>query len=238
MAESANETNGFRIVSQAFDSWNVQFRIDVAELLDQQGLLHHLRRIKQQIAQMHAFPELCMLFDGIVRKTRTDDFVDVVVRIRKVLFEKGNPRVTFKEAIAEDSTPYSNMTALLDILYLDQFEKPIMLDRVVATLREAEIPADLIDNGIVARKVQEVLESQIPIKAIQVASGVSPDVGTDAIMEFYFQAVAEPGKTDEYYSSRRVNRGDILCQKLPPTVGQNAGDERRRVSARSQPTLA
>ena len=46
----------FKIVSQAFDSWNVQFRIEVAELLDQQGLLRHLRAIKHQIAQAQTIP--------------------------------------------------------------------------------------------------------------------------------------------------------------------------------------
>ncbi len=213
----------FRIVSKAFDSWNVQFRLDVEELLDQRGLLRHLRAIKQRIASMHSLPETSILFDGIVRKTRTDDSVDVIVRIKKAVYEKGRPRVQFREGLASDGTRYAAMSALLDVYYLDQFEKPIMLDRVMQVLHDGSIPEDMIDTGLMVRKVQEVLTNHIPIKGVIVAKGTFPDSGNDAEVEFLFQAFAEPGKTDEYYSSRRVSRGNVVCRKIAATVGRTAG---------------
>ncbi len=120
----------FKVVSQSVDGWNVQFRIDVAELLDQKILLQHLRGIKQKLARMHQLPEICMQFDRILEKTRNEEFVDVVVCIRKVTIEKGNPRVDFKDGIAPDGTRYARMIAQLDLMYLDQFEKPITEERV------------------------------------------------------------------------------------------------------------
>jgi hypothetical protein len=223
MTINSSPDTEFRIISQTFDSWNVQFRIDVAELLDQQGLLRHLRRIKHQIADIQSVPESCLMFDGIIRKTRTEDSVDVVVRIKKIIVEKGNPRVRFKEGIGADESHYSHMTALLDIYYLDQFEKPIMLDRVLQTIRESRVAADLIDNAMLIRKVQEALDKQFPIKNTVIAKGEFPDIGTDAMLDFYFQAMVEAGKTDHYYSSRRVKRGDILCRKTPPQPGKKPG---------------
>lgn len=213
----------FRVVSQAFDSWNVQFRVDVRELLDQKALLRHLRQIKRAIAREHSLPESCMLFDGIVRKTRTADFVDVVVRITKQIFEKGSPRIHFAEAPADDGTPFARMKALLDIFYLDQFERPITLDRVMSAVSEAGIATDSLDAGIISRRLQEVLEHHIPAKNILVARGEFPESGADAEIQFFFQAVAEPGNTDVYYSSRKVSKGDLLCQKTPATVGRKAG---------------
>jgi uncharacterized protein (DUF342 family) len=223
MPEQTAEDVDFRIISQAFDSWNVEFKIDVAELVDQQGLLRHLRLIKQKIAKSHSLTESSMLFDGILRKTRNENYVDVVVRIRKVIFEKGNPRVYFKDGIGVDGTKYSYLSAYLDLFYLDLFEKPIMLDRVMQTIFEASVADDLLDKGVIARKIQETTEKQIPIKNILIAKGTFPDIGKDAEIEFFFQAIAEPGKTDHYYSSRRVSRGDMLCRKIQATVVANPG---------------
>jgi uncharacterized protein (DUF342 family) len=56
-----------------------------------------------------------------------------------------------------------------------------------------------------------------------VAEGRFPAVGRNAEMEFYFQALAELGNTNVYYSSRRVRVGDPLCRKTPATVGETEG---------------
>lgn len=213
----------FRIVSQAFDSWNVQFRIDVAELLDQESLLTHLRSIKSELGEKFTVPENHMIFDGILRKVRTDEYVDVVVRIKQRAFEKGNPEVNFQDGVAEDGTSFSKMKALLNIYYLDAFDKPIMLDRVSSAIRDASVAEHIVDKSLVSAKLQEVLEKQKPVKDIQIAQGVFSDIGNDASVEFFFQAMAEPGKTDEYFSSRRVKPGDILCKLTPATYGEKSG---------------
>ena len=213
----------FKIVSQTFDSWNVQFRIDVTELLDQALLLHHLRRIKHELAAESKIPETHMVFDGILKKERTEEYVDVVVRIKRHSFEKGDPNIHFKEGIAQDGTHYSKMCALMDLYYLDAFEKPIMLDRIERAIREANLALELIHQDIITAKLKEVLDTQTPNKDIEIAVGRFSDLGEDAEVEFYFQAVAEYGKTDEYYSSRRVRVGDILCRLTPATIGENKG---------------
>jgi len=212
-----------RIVSRAFDSWNVEFRIDVGELLDQKVLLHHLRGIKQEIAQTQSVPENCLIFDGIVRKTRKANCVDVIVRIKKKIVEKGNPHITFTEAVGPDETHYSHMTALLDIMYLDDFERVVTHDRIMQAIREGRLKPDLVDHDLVVRKLHEVLETQAPCRNVPIAEGHLPEIGSDAEIEFFFQAVVEPNTIDQYCSSRRVHRGDVLCRKTPPTAGKENG---------------
>jgi len=214
---------GVRIRSRAFDSWNVEFRLDVAELLDQQTLLRHLREIKQGIANLHSLPETSLIFDGIVRKERTESHVDVVVRIKKQQYEKGAPAVHFKEGIGADETRYSHMTALIDIFYLDEFERVVTHDRLMQAVRQSRVRADIVDDAVLLRKLEEALATQAPIRNVVIARGQLPEIGSDAEIQFYFQAVAEPGHADQYYSSRRVSRGDLLCRKIPPTAGQRDG---------------
>lgn len=214
---------GVRIRSRAFDSWNVEFRLDVAELLDQQTLLRHLREIKQGIAKLHSLPENSLIFDGIVRKERTESHVDVVVRIRKQQYEKGAPVVHFKDGVGADETRYSHMTALMDIFYLDEFERVVTHDRLMQAVRLSHIKLDIVDDATLMRKLEEVLATQTPVRNVVIARGRLPEIGSDAEIQFYFQAVTEPGQADQYYSSRRVSRGDLLCRKIPPTPGQRDG---------------
>ncbi|MBU1936826.1 FapA family protein [bacterium] len=221
--ENVLEKQGFRIVSQAFDSWNVQFRISAGELVDQPALLKHLRRIKKAVSQRYSVPESSLFFDGILKRTQDGDAVEVVVRIRKQLYEKGNPEIHFKDGIAADKSKYTHMTALLDIMYLDEFEKIITIDRVNRAIQKASILPKFLDKEIISRKVQEVLKKKIAIKRIPIAKGKFPDIGQDAELEFFFQAMVTADNTDEYYSSRKVSLGDFLCRKKPATVGKEDG---------------
>jgi uncharacterized protein (DUF342 family) len=211
------------ILSRAFDSWVVEFRIAVSELLDQQQLLHHLRGVKQVIAETQSVSESCLVFDGILRKSREDEWVDVVVRIKKRIVESGAPRVTFRDERSVTGTTYSHMHALLDICYLDEFEQVVTLERIQRAIRDAGIAPDLVDHAMVAQKLAEVIDSQIPARAVPVAAGRLPDIGRDAEIQFYFQATADSQDLDLLYSSRRVTRGDLLCHKNPPSEGQHAG---------------
>lgn len=213
----------FQVISQAFGSWNVKFRIEAAELLNKEALLYHLRRIKNGLAKRYTVDEGLLIFNGILRKDRSKEFVDVVVRITQQEIEKGNPHVHFKDATAPEGTRYANMTALLDIFYLDQFEKPIMLDRVVDIVRKSRVADSMVDWDLISTKLKEVLELKSAKKDIVIAQGTFPAAGTDAKVDFYFPAVVEPGNTDIYYSSRRVSKGDVLCRAYPAMSGEAPG---------------
>lgn len=220
---SALPTAGVKIVSRAFDSWTVEFQVSMVELLDEQSLLRHLRNVKQAIAQMHSLSENCLMFDGIVRKARQGDTVDVMVRVKKKSLEKGNPRITFADAAGPDETSYSHMAAFLDMMYLDSFERVITYERILQCVREARIKPELLDTDMIICTLKQVLQSQLPCRKIPIAKGFLPTNGSDAEVEFFFQAIAEPNSVDHYVSSRRVRRGDLLCRRIERRPGDRPG---------------
>ncbi|MBL0062976.1 MAG: DUF342 domain-containing protein [bacterium] len=224
MAEKLQSALGrIQILSQAFDSWIVEFRIELNELLDNERLLHHLRGVKQVISSSQSIPENSLLFDGIVRKVNDGEWVDVVVRIKKRVFVSGAPRVTLLEKMDSNGATYSNVIAVLDLFYLDEFENAITLDRVMRAIRGANIAGHLVDNDILSGKIAEVLATQMPIKGIPIAQGKLPASGKDATLAFYFQAYANSSDVDTLYSSRRVRKGDILCRKSIALEGERDG---------------
>lgn len=215
--------DGMRIVSRAFDSWNVEFRIGLDELLDSKSLVHHLRRVKAEVAAQHSIPDSCLEFDGIIQKARHNDFVKVRVRVKKKPIAKGNPKITFADAIDAGHDTYSHLAANLDIFYLDEFERLITHDRIMQSLREARVKTELIDMELLNRRLEDVLSTQIPSMNIPIAAGTLPEAGRDAEVEFFFQAVAEANGGGCLFSSRRVNCGDLLCRKIPAAAGLRAG---------------
>ncbi|RQV97801.1 DUF342 domain-containing protein [bacterium] len=216
-------TTDFKIVSTSLDGWDVQFRIDKAELLDQESLLYHLRGIKRDLAEQFGERDTCMVFDGILNKEETDESVDVVVRIKQCSIEKGDPRIYYKDGIAQDGTRFPKMRALMDIFYLDSSENPIRMSRILRAIREANLDPDLIQLEAVTAKLKEVRELQAAVKEIEIALGRFSDVGKDAEVEFLFKTCIDLENIDAYYSSRRVRVGDVLCHLIPATFGRNKG---------------
>lgn len=214
---------GINILSQAFDSWVVEFRIPIGDLLDQKQLLLHLRSVKQEIASTQTTLEESLMFDCILRKTMVDECVDVVVRIKKRAIVKGAPTITLKEETSVAGVQYSNMTAHIDIFFYDEFEQQITHERLRRAIRSAGIVPELLDDDILNQKFLEVCDTQMPCRAIPVARGVLPETGNDAEVIFYFQAVSSSDNIEEMVSSRRVKKGDLLCRKVPPTLGATEG---------------
>jgi uncharacterized protein (DUF342 family) len=221
---NSQQPTDVRIVSRAFDSWNVEFKIDVTVLLDQTALVAYLRSVKKLIAETQSIPQNCLMFDGIVRKTRTDQNVDVVVRIKRKNIEKGNPFVKLECETSTDGTEYANMRALLNLSYFDDFDCVITHDRIMQCVREAHIKRELVDTKSVLNVLEQVLQTQSPQKGILIAQGKVPDCGSNAEVEFYIQTFVKPANVDQYYSTRRVQSGDLLCHKLPATSGCFSGE--------------
>jgi uncharacterized protein (DUF342 family) len=206
-----------RILSRTFDSWVVEFRVHVEELLDQSRLLHHLREVKQYLASTQSVPECCLAFDGIIRKMSEGETVDVVVRIRKMNIESGAPLVYTTDEVVGADLKYSDMHALLSIFYLDEFEQIVSHDRVMRAIRSAGISMDLVDADFVTAKVAESVTTQSTLKNIPIAHGRLPGIGTDSEIEFYINAIHDTTDVDLLYSTRRIRKGDRICRKTPPS---------------------
>jgi uncharacterized protein (DUF342 family) len=223
MIMTVTQKSIFKIVSQSFESWNVQFRIPKAELQDQESLLYHLRGIKYDLAAQFDLPETCMIFDCILERQELDDSVDIVVRIKRNRLEKGDPKIHLKDGIAQDGTRYSKMRALMDLHYWDDFEKQITMERIRRAIQDVEVDLKLLQQDLIVDKLKEVLHSQTTAKDIEIAVGRFPEIGQDAEIEFCFQACTDLSRMNEYLSARRVHAGDVLCRLIPATTGAKQG---------------
>jgi uncharacterized protein (DUF342 family) len=213
----------FRILSGAYDSWTVEFRIPEEELLDQQLLLKHLRSVKRHISETQTVSEHCLLFDGIVRKTNQDRDVDVVVRITKLTIPSGAPQITFTDEVVCADARYTNMHAFLGAFYIDEFGDILSRERVLRAIRAAGVADDLLDYTQIDSTVREILDSQHEARNVPIAHGKLPGNSKDAEIEFFFQAVGDAKDVDLLYSTRRARKGDLICRKIPPVNSTRTG---------------
>ncbi|MCB1058988.1 MAG: DUF342 domain-containing protein [Calditrichaeota bacterium] len=222
MSETSN-IDKFQILTDAYDSWTVEFRIPEEELLNQKLLLTHLRSVKKHISETQTVSEQCLIFDGIVRKTNKDRYVDVVVKIRKLTVPSGAPKVTFKDEEITADLLYSHMHAFLDAYYLDEFGDLLTTERVLRAVRAAGVIDDMLDLALLNTTVKTILDTQAEARDIPIAHGKLPGTGKDAEIEFFFQAVGDSNNLDLLYSTRRAGKGDLLCRKIPPVASKQNG---------------
>ena len=220
---SASNIDKFRILSGADDSWTVAFHLPEDELVNQQLLLTHLRGVKRHISEIQAISEHCLLFDGIVRKTNHDRYVDVVVRVKKLTIPSGAPRVTFTDEEVCADTRYTHMRAFLGAFYIDEFGDVISRERVLQAVRAAGVVDDLLDHTLIDATVREILDSQHEARDVPIAHGKLPGTSKDAEVVFFFQAVGDSKNVDLLYSARRARKGDLLCRKTPPVNSTHTG---------------
>ncbi|MBU1985263.1 FapA family protein [bacterium] len=223
MATETLQISDFTVVSHSYDAWKVRFSIPLEELVDQKKLLFHLRRIKRGIAERFTVPESLLLFDGIDERHERAEYVDVVVRIRREAQKGSRPTVRFKDGIGADQSRYTHMTALLDAHWLDEFDRPVTLDRIMETIQKAGISPELVNQEVISGKITDVLSNQGSVKDLIIAQGRFPDLGQDATLEFYFPMAQEATRPDDYFSMRKVSGRDLLCKKGLPTRGTGEG---------------
>ena len=216
-------TTDFTILANTADSWDVQFRISKTVMLDKESLLNHLRGIKHDIAIEFDTSETRMVFDGILHKEESNEFVDVVVRIKQIDVEKGDPVIHFKEGIALNGVRYPKMRALMDLYCLDAQEQMLTLKRIHKAINEAQLDWKLVQQDTVLGKLKDVLNSYAAIKNVQIAAGHFAEIGKDADIEFLIPVSADLDKLEEYFSSKRVVKGDVLCRLTPAQYGKQRG---------------
>jgi uncharacterized protein (DUF342 family) len=212
-----------KIIGKGRDHWKVLIRLSFAELLDNRKLLTKLSQLKKYISETEEVPLSLLNYEGIIERRQTETEMFVTVRIVRLPIEKGEPTVRFQEKLARDGTPYSDMKAVLDLYPFDSFEQMITFKKVLIAIEQSGIPEDMFNPLLVRQKVRQVTETMLCLKNIPIAVGSLPEIGKDAEVEFFFPAVLSEDNSSEYYSSRRVKTGDIICRKIPPTEGKTPG---------------
>lgn len=212
-----------QIVEKGDDYWELTLHLSIDELLDNRKLLSRLWNLKKHISQEEMIPVEILHYEGIKRRRQIDSLMEITVRLVRKPIKKGEPIIQLLEKIGEDGTLYNDMQAVLTIYPLDSLEQVITLEKVLAAIKQAGVTEDLLDVESLHQKVQQIADTLSPMIDMPIAEGSLPDLGEDAQIEFFFPAQPSEENSQEYYCSRQVKQGDLICRKIPCTSGENPG---------------
>ncbi|MDK9701454.1 MAG: FapA family protein, partial [bacterium] len=75
-----------------------------------------------------------------------------------------------------------------------------------------------------AQQLEKAIADQVSQMAI-VATGIFPESGKNAELEFFVSTLPDPTNIEEFQNSLRVNSGKMICKKNPKTASSNRGTD-------------
>ena len=211
-----------KVLAHTYDDWEVELFIPLDQV-SEEILPFKLKQVKELLSSRYNIPQYALQYQNIIQKEIIDEGVITHLRIKRISLEKGKPKFSFQSGISPSGVLYSDIACYADLFLLDEFERILTADRVIMLLKSEGVPEDFIEKETLNRAIQELQETSKPILGVRIAQGIFPDSGQDAEIEFYFHAQPSLENADEYISSRKVKRNDLLCAKTPPTEGKSAG---------------
>lgn len=211
-----------KIISHKGNRWNIEISITFDEI-SQEELPKKLKSIKEYIAGKYNVNPYSLKYQQLVEREITDKGVLAHLVIERVMLEKGRPRFYFQAGISPSGMPYNDMVCYADLYLLDEFEKELTEERVISLLKREGVKNDFIDRQAISDTIKSLKEKGHPLDGVKLCKGRFPDSGTDAVVEFYFHAVPDKEHIGDYISSRKVEKGDILCSKIEPKAGREPG---------------
>ena len=212
-----------QIVEKGDDYWELTIHLSIDELLDNRKLLSRLWNLKKHISTKEKIPIGILHYEGIKKRRQVDNLMEITVRLIRKPVEKGDPVVRLLEKTGEDGTVYTDMQAVLTIYPLDSLEQKITPEKVLLAIKQSGITENLLDVESVHQKVQQITDTLESMSDVPIAEGSLPDLGEDAQIEFFFPAQPSEENSQEYYCSRQVKQGDLICRKTPSKMGANPG---------------
>jgi uncharacterized protein (DUF342 family) len=212
-----------KIIGKGKDHWKVLIHLTFDELLDNRKLLTKLLELKKYVAETEDVPLPLLNYEGIIERRQLENEMQVTVKIVRLPVEKGEPEIHLLEQVCCDGTPYADMKAMIDIYPLDSLDQTITYQKVLLAMRNSGISEELVNPWFIRQKVQQAAEKMVTQRDIPVATGTLPESGEDAKLDFFFPARPAEGGSAEYYGSRRVRKGDLICRKIPAKDGKKPG---------------
>jgi uncharacterized protein (DUF342 family) len=211
-----------RIISHTFDDWEVELYIPFDQVSEEK-LPEKLKHIKELISEKYDLPVYSLQYQSLIQKDVTDYGVFTLLRMKRVALDRSKPKLTFHSAMSPSGFLYSDMVCTVDLFLLDEFEHELTDDRVWSLLEMEGVKSEFVDRKAISQAIAKVKEESRPFLGSKIAQGKFPDTGLDAEVEFYFHAQPSLGNLDEYVSSRKVNKDDLLCSKILPQKGKYSG---------------
>ncbi|TKJ42433.1 hypothetical protein CEE37_01765 [candidate division LCP-89 bacterium B3_LCP] len=207
------------------NDWEVCILFSSVEASEQR-MLERLREAKDLIVRDYNVSVERLELLEVLNRSQTTEGFEVTISIGKIDLPQGKPEILVKSRRSPAGQLLKNMAVELNLFHLDESGKPVTVKQVISQLESKEIDLQVCDLGIVQNAVNEVNKYRNSIQKLQIASGVFPDEGTNAEMKLGFAAAQE--ETDDlsgHFESRKVKKGDLICQKIPPGSGHKPGKD-------------
>jgi uncharacterized protein (DUF342 family) len=211
-----------RVISHTYDDWEIELFIPFDQVSDE-NLPEKLKQVKDLISKKYNIPSYALQYKTLIQKEVTEQGVYTHLRIKRLAIDKGKPKFFFQSGISPSGIPYNDMVCYADLYPFDEFERELTEARIYSLLASEKVVRGFIDNDAVRRAITILRETGKPLLGFKIAQGIFPEAGKDAEVEFYFHARPSNENADEYISSRKVARGDMLCSKFLPSEGEKEG---------------
>jgi len=183
-----------------------------------------LKEIKQEISRHFQHPESLLRYRQLRKKViQKDGSVQIEIEIERLAIPSGAPHIILEPMLSDCGEEFRNMICRVDLFPLDDRENQIEVDTVRERLAKTGIEERFVRWNVLEETIQNILDRLIPMHNVEIARGELPSKGEDAVIDLKFPLRARNGLTNEYMRARKVKRGDVLCRKTPPTLGNKPG---------------
>ncbi|MBU0519563.1 FapA family protein [bacterium] len=212
-----------KVVSQVDNLWKIHVTFP-PEKASQQHIIGRLRDIKAALSRKYTVPAVLLEFRDLIDKKTTIQGIEatVIVGLREV--PQGKPEVRLRPLETARGELIPDMIAELDFYYLDEFDHPISMKRLLLEIEKAGVDLEMCDLKLLEQHFKKVTNDNSYVKKLEIARGELPSIGEDAELEYAF--FTDPNLAEdisEYRTGRKVQERDILCQKIPPKNGKQPG---------------
>lgn len=211
------------VIAVSDNLWKVRLVIPSVDISDRE-LVIRARGAKKKIAEEYHLPIELLEFREVLSKETTYMGVIATISIGRIEVGKGKMVLRTNPLKAPGGELFADMVAHLDFYYLDEFDQPVTMERLLAFLDKNKVSRELLNMEVLRNALEKVTRERSLVERLEIARGRFPSKGTDAELEYTFYS--EPGESldlTEYRQSRKVKEGDILCQKIPAHDGKESG---------------
>ncbi len=211
------------VIAISDNLWKVRLVIPSVDISDREMVIR-ARGAKKKIAEEYHVPIELLEFREVLSKETTYMGVIATISIGRIEVGKGKMVLRTNPLKAPGGELFADMVAHLDFYYLDEFDQPVTMERLLSFLDRNKVSRELLNMEALREALEKVTRERSLVERLEIARGRFPSKGTDAELEYTFYT--EPGESldlTEYRQSRKVKEGDILCQKIPARDGKEPG---------------
>ncbi|MDK9699694.1 MAG: FapA family protein [bacterium] len=213
----------FSITQESPNSWIVQAIFTKQLLQEQEKVLLLLKEIKQRIAISYHIPVDAFEYDAQIKKIPRGEFVLATFRIVFIKEESGDPVIHFLSGMTPDGVEYPDMSATVDVCLLNSKLKTVTVEDIVTAANQVGIAKDTLNMELVRNLQLQVTFLRTNFRNFEIARGVFPGRGVDAIIEYLVPVTHEINSLESYIVPRRVKKGAQICRKKPAQSSKTPG---------------